>query len=221
MLTFEKLETRDLMCCDVNGDYLTTSLDVLAIINAINAKQNTHDINKDGYTTPIDVLIAINYVNKQPRTIFTVTVLDSDTVCFTNQQVLSAIDKAFEEYEAVADVGFVYTPNGQIKITTQEIYLGNGLHGRGYQNGNTLLIHDGIIAPYHHSGRNGPVDQTLYYQVFASEEAIQGVLGHEFGHYLGLNHVSNTQCKMHSNAPVGFCPSEISYLQNRFGKSNR
>ncbi|MCY2995842.1 MAG: dockerin type I domain-containing protein, partial [Planctomycetota bacterium] len=64
--------------CDVNGDGVVTPLDVLVIINYINAHPDVvglpnppdavmpppyYDVNADGVCTPLDVLVVINYIN--------------------------------------------------------------------------------------------------------------------------------------------------------------
>ncbi len=64
-MRFEQLESRWLPC---------TPLNVLAIINTVNAGQYTEqaDINADGMVSPLDVLLAINEANRvassTPRT---------------------------------------------------------------------------------------------------------------------------------------------------------
>lgn len=57
MRTFEQLEQRWMPC---------TPLDVLEIINAVNAGQyvEQYDINKDGMVSPLDALVAINEANR-------------------------------------------------------------------------------------------------------------------------------------------------------------
>ena len=232
MLTFEKLESRNLMTfiadinpnIDVNQDNNFTPADALIIINEINSGNSSSfntDINNDGTVAPLDALQVINVLNRIPDTIFRVNIRDSDTIGFNNQQVLAAIDIAFEEYETIANIGFIYTNIApHVNITTSEIYLGNGVHARGqFTYPNLIELHNGIIAPFHHSGRNGPIDKQLLFQVYGNEAHIQQIIGHEFGHYLGFGHSNNTNCRMNINAPPGFCNTEVQILQSRFGKS--
>ena len=213
--------------CDRNDDGIVSLGDTLAIVNAIQAGQN-RDVNGDGATTPQDILIVLNWVvDHQPPSagrMYTVTIRDSDTVGVEDYQVRQAIFAATEEFSRIADVGFRFVRSGgQLAVTTYEIYVGNGLHGRGIYLGNGVIgLHDGIIAPYHHSGRNGPVNQTLYYQVFANQQAVQQVFGHEMLHWMGLTqHSADTSCRLHSNSPPGFCAAEIAWLRSTFGPSKR
>lgn len=224
-LQIEQLETR-LACyapcptCDVNADGQVTNNDALQTINAVNAGSHDprFDVNGSGVVSSLDALMIFNWLNLKPATIYRVRIADADTVGFTDQQVRDAIFAAFDEYEAIADVGFDFvTTSPHVTIDTHEIYLGNGQHARGYQIDNLLSLHDGIIAPYHHSGNNGPVSQTLHYQVFNNQSTIQQVFGHEFGHWLGLGHSGDPTCRMNINSPPGFCSAERTYLVNRFG----
>ena len=62
---------------DVNGDGVVTPLDVLALVNYLNAQPGRalprraapppayYDVNQDGRCTPLDVLLVINQLNGQ------------------------------------------------------------------------------------------------------------------------------------------------------------
>ena len=80
-LSFEYLERRDLMACDAVPQYDTnldgnvTAVDVLVVINHLNANGGSTehnpwadtskwlDVNLDGNVTPADVLVDIDYLN--------------------------------------------------------------------------------------------------------------------------------------------------------------
>ena len=227
MLAFEQLESRCnpsfVMCvpCDVSHDGRVLQGDMLQEINAINAGSTDlrYDVNLDGVVTPNDALRIGNYINRLPATMVDVTILDADTVGFDTLDVREAIKAAFAEYSEVADIGFwfVNDPSSGVSVTTIEIYVGNGLHYRGMMIYPTVYLHNGIIAPYHHSGANGPIDQWLYYQVYADLGSITRVTMHEFGHWIGWQHTTDTSCIMYTDTGPGFCQSEINSLVALFG----
>lgn len=231
MTFFERLENRNLLTyiadidpiLDINKDGSCTSNDVIQVINAINTHNENQkfDTNKDGYVSPSDALKIINVINHTPSHIIRVKIFDSDTVGFTDQQVLDSIDAAFEEYESIADIGFQYSDPYNISISTKELYLGNHTQARGlFSPPSSIFLTNGIFPPYHHSGKNGPINQTLYYKSFSDENAIQQIAGHEVGHYIfGISHNSNPKCRMNINAPPGFCKSEVDFLMARYGES--
>jgi hypothetical protein len=62
---------------DTNGDGIVTALDVLLLVNYLNAHASgggtpapsgefpaLYDVNRDGRVTPLDVLLVINYLNR-------------------------------------------------------------------------------------------------------------------------------------------------------------
>lgn len=237
MLYLEQLEPRNVMSVlippptywqaefDTNKNNVIEPADALQIINHINESKNYlyDDTNQDGFVSPIDALLVIQFLNNIPSHTITIRILDADSVGFTEEQFVAGIRQGVKDYTDIADVNFVFVDantHSDIAISTYELYSGNLIHARGWYGGNgNIGMHSGIIQPWHHSGRNGPVNQIFYYQMYSNIDAIAQIFGHEVGHYLGMNHSSNTNCRMHSNAPPGFCQAEKDYIFRLFGEA--
>lgn len=216
--------------CDVSGDGVVAPQDVLIVVNALNdgaEYSETLDVNSDGYLTPIDALVVINYLNDQikpdPKHKIRYMIRDTDVYSFTDQQIRDTLFATFDEFESRFDMEFVQVsqPPYQFVFTTAELWSGHAnIHYGGLFNYDTneLFIHNFQYGPYRHSGMRGPIDQWLYW-VPRNLQGIQQVIGHEIGHSFGLDHSNDTSCRMHSNAPPGFCQQEINWFNARFGVS--
>lgn len=141
---------------------------------------------------------------------------DYSTHGYTDEQVVSSIEKAFEDYyESNADVDLRIDPNGQYTIGSGVLYLGNSRHARGQTYyPDTILIHSGDIPVGTHP------DAPFKWKAFANEQAITSIVAHEIGHLLffGSNHSSDTDCLMHINASADdLCESEKRSLVRNYG----
>ena len=212
---------------DVNGDGTVAPGDALLIVNDINrngARRDTvfggspEDVNFDRYITAIDVLCIINYLNQpQVTTTIGVQILDADTVGFTESEVEQAIRDGLAMVSDVAAVRFDFESAApRVTYSTFEIYLGNGIHAGGIQQGSKLGLHDGRVGAFRHSGARGPLNESIEIQVFANVETIARVALHEWMHSLGFQHDSDPSCLMHAGATSSLCDAEKQALARLF-----
>jgi hypothetical protein len=240
-LRVETLEKRFLLSgldnTDINLDYKTTASDALAIINHIAKHDNgiapqpgpysNLDVNNDGKVTARDALNVINtmaIMNNVER--YTVKVYihpNISTYGLSKEEIRWAISDAFHEYEKASNLDFVQVNSAsqaRFTITSGELYLGNGVHARGWVKdgirGRNLQFHNGWVAPGHE--RSGPGG--FWWRAMSSPQALKQIVQHEIGHVNGWGHTSNTSCVMHINASTDdFCSVEINSLIKHYGKS--
>lgn len=141
---------------------------------------------------------------------------------FSNVEFNIAVEGTWSRFfESIADVKFsrlVSAKRANIVVTTKEIYLGRGTHARGLRNGRNIWLHSGEVSAGHSLNR----PDKFFTKVFASQEDIQQVLAHEFGHYLGWggerSHCRIPTCTFSSNAGVFWCDKHLKMVISRFGK---
>lgn len=214
-LSIEPLEARYLLAgTDVNGDGKTSAADALAVINHISSEQPAYvsslDVNDSGTVTALDALIVINELDRDPPPVVvtpshTVTfsiASNISTYGFTYEQITEAIEEAFERYEEVGDVDFVAVPSGgTYRISSGELYLGGGLHARGWVIGCcSIQIHSGYVSAGHSVNR----PDAFWWKAMASTASIRNIVMHEIGHaVLNWGHSSDPYSVMSTNSSTG------------------
>lgn len=241
----------DIEAADVNNDDRITGADAIAIVNRIGHQDVTeYDVNCDGKVSAIDAIFTINRIGEVvppppppppppadpwdnlnardvPRPgarVITFHVGGSlSTFGLTQEQVLNGIAAAAAAFENLVNVDFRFVrTGGDYEISTGELYLGNGVHARGWNyptiGGRHIQLHNGFVSRGH--SRNHP-DISFNWRAITSERAVQTLLMHEMGHALmRWGHSSSTSCVMHTNGSrQDWCGSERSALLNRYGAS--
>ena len=237
-LKLEQLESRKLLHggrLDTNHDDKITVADALTVINHI-AEERAYvdhcDVNSNNIVSALDALIVINKVQRintvNPRYEVTFRVAnDISTVGYTKQDIMDAIESAFQEYELVGDVDFKITNNGKYSISSDELWMGATWgsayryhHARGWVkggNGSTIIqIHNGKVKAEHQ--KDG---QAKDWQAFSSKNALKRVLMHEIGHALMYwNHTSDKSAVMHINGSSEvFSEYEVDSIIRKWGRS--
>lgn len=218
ILSLEKLEDRRLLHADVNLDNQITAADALSVINHIGepALYANANVNGDDRISSLDALVVINILAKPPPTqIITITLGKLDVYGISPDQVKWAINESiysFENQSPELDIRFVNS-GGTFHLSSGELYLGNGVHARGWNKpglgGHILQFHDGTIAPGH--SRFG----TRLWNPYGVPLNLMKIVRHEVGHGLfRWGHTSDKACVMHVDASAAdFCMAEISRLK--------
>ena len=258
-LIIEKLEDKKLLhaghfeAVDVNDDGRVSANDALIALNYLSRSNDEYnentDVNMDGRNSALDVLIIINHIQEEipqpdpdpmpdpdppppPKPRYSVTFRvanDISTVGYTKEQIMEAIEQAFQEYEKVGDVDFVITNNGKYSISSDELWLGR-YYGPAYQTwhargwvlprvgGTTIQIHNGKIKAAH-----SITGTDRDWKAFSSQDALKRILQHEIGHaVMSWNHSGDDDAVMNINASNSkFNEWEVDQIIRRWGKSNQ
>lgn len=102
------------------------------------------------------------------------------------------------------DIQFSAANHG-IRVTSETIFVG-GQHYRGRS-----------LGPNHFQLHNGEWGSKRM-EVFKSVQSMAAVSAHEWGHGIGLSHVSSKNCLMHPHSPFKLCTREVDYFRRKYGR---